>query len=524
MFQIPKFSRLTKIAIAALLVVAGLPSSAFSAPQIDDGDVGRRQGRISDRYQQLEQKLLALVEFEKENNPARAKLLQKAFVLSQQQGTTDLLRQIVGQIQGDELKSAERDQAEVVNQLKALLRLLQSEDRGKRIKDELKRNREYLREVERLLRIQKSIRGQAEGGVDGARLAKSQKNAADQTQDLSEKMQSEQDSEDGGEEGAEEGAEGQPGEKGDPAGGQGKGQGGQPGPPGGQPSQSNPSDPSNTDQQPSPQQRIRAAEEQMRDAKRKLDEAKRNPSIEKMREAERELAKAKKELEEILRQFREEEVERTLAALEGRFRKMLQRELKLVDATKKLDVIPSNEREADFEINAGKLATEQTSISNEAARALSLLREDGTSVAFPQTIEDMIEDMNQVSNRLTLAKVGKLTVQIENDIVETLNYLVESLSQAQQDLEAQQSQGQQGQPGNPGESALINQLAEIRMLRALQQRIHKRHSRYGKLLDDPDDEIGATHDPEILAALERLANRQQQLTEITREIVEGVGQ
>ena len=51
----------------------------------------------------------------------------------------------------------------------------------------------------------------------------------------------------------------------------------------------------------------------------------------------RELEQAKAELEEILRQLREEELERMLAMLEARFRKMLQAEIEVYEGTKRVD-------------------------------------------------------------------------------------------------------------------------------------------------------------------------------------------
>ena len=273
--------------------------------------------------------------------------------------------------------------------------------------------------------------------------------------------------------------------------------------------------------------RVAAAEKRMRDAKKKLDQAKRDKSIKDMDEAIRELEAAKKELEEILRQLREEEVERTLSMLEGRFRKMMEREIKVRDQTKSLGAVTPEQRLADFEIKAGKLSSEQSSIATEASRALLLLREDGSSIAFPQTVQEMKLDMEQVASRLSTSKVGEMTIEIENDIIETLGNLIEALAQAQKENEANRNKNRPGQPGSggrPGDSSLVGKIAEIKMLRALQDRIFRRHTRYAKLLDDPSDEIGQTYDPEILAALQRLTAKQKQLTEITKEIVESMNE
>jgi hypothetical protein len=425
------------------------------------------------------------------------------------------MKRIVSLLTTGELRDAESNQKKVLGDMNRLLTLLQSEDRGKRIEDELKRNQAYLKEVERLLRIQKSLRGETEGRADTPRISKSQKQAAERAKKLADKIRDNEEQSKDGEDPKGEGSK-EKEESGEPKSGK---------PSGGQPSdgESGDSESAPEDEMNPVRKRVAAAEQKMRDAKKKLDQANRDQSIEDMDSAIRELEAAKKELEEILRQLREEEVERTLSMLEARFRKMMEREIKIRDQTMALNAVLPEQRRADFEIKAGKLSSEQSSIATEASRALLLLREDGSSVAFPQTVSEMKLDMEQVASRLSTSKVGDMTIEIENDIIETLGYLADALAQAQKENEANSGRGK-GKPGGgrPGESSLVGKIAEIRMLRALQDRIFRRHSRYAKLLDDPNDPIGITNDPDILSALRRLTAKQMQLTEITKEIVESL--
>jgi hypothetical protein len=521
-----KFSFASLLAFQFLFVESTFAMQDKEAPAVakqkEDESVEDQQQRILTNYAQLEQKLLALREFEKENNPARSKLLQRAYELSQERGTTDEMKRIVSLLTTGELRDAESNQKKVLSDMNRLLTLLQSEDRGKRIEDELKRNQEYLKEVERLLRIQKSLRGEAEGQGDTPRISKSQKQAAERAKQLADKIR---DNEEQSKENADSSDQSKDGEdsKGEGSKGEGKGNPGEPktGKPSG--GDSGDAESSPADEMNPVRKRVAAAEQKMRDAKKKLDQANRDESIEDMNAAIRELEAAKKELEEILRQLREEEVERTLSMLEGRFRKMMEREIKVRDQTAALNAVLPEQRRADFEIKAGKLSSEQSSIATEASRALLLLREDGSSVAFPQTVSEMKLDMEQVASRLATSKVGEMTIEIENDIIETLGYLADALAQAQKENEANRSRGKgKSGGGRPGESSLVGKIAEIRMLRSLQDRIFRRHSRYAKLLDDPDDPIGITNDPDILSALQRLTAKQKQLTEITKEIVESL--
>ena len=260
----------------------------------------------------------------------------------------------------------------------------------------------------------------------------------------------------------------------------------------------------------------------MRNAQQNLQQAKREQAVEEMKAAEKEIAAAKKQLEEVLRQLREEEVERTLAMLEGRFRKMLQRQMDVKQTTETLGKTPADQRSTDFDIQTGKLATTQNSIATDASRALLLLREDGSSVAFPATVEEMHLDMLQIAARLSAAKVGEFTVELENDVIGTLNYLVESLAQTQKDNEKAKStnaplEDSPSQP--PGEDALVGKIAELKMLRGLQHRIHRRHQRYAQSLDDPESSSAIADRPDLVAGLKRLAEKQNKLTRIAQDIV-----
>ena len=95
----------------------------------------------------------------------------------------------------------------------------------------------------------------------------------------------------------------------------------------------------------------------MQDAQKKLEEAKRKESVEDQRAAREELEKAKAELEEILRQLREEEIARTLAMLEARFRKMLEMQLAVYESTRRLDQLPEDKRGEPFLVQSGKLSS-----------------------------------------------------------------------------------------------------------------------------------------------------------------------
>ncbi|MDG2380300.1 MAG: hypothetical protein P8N76_01370, partial [Pirellulaceae bacterium] len=274
------------------------------------------------------------------------------------------------------------------------------------------------------------------------------------------------------------------------------------------------------------QKRIEAAEEKMREAEMRLEEAKRQAAIEEQEAARQLLEQAKAELEEILRQLREEEIERTLAMLESRFRKMLEMQLKVYDDSRRLSQIPLAKRDNQTAIQSGRLGARELRIVTEADKALLLLREEGSSVAFPEAVEQMHADMQQIAERLSQVKLDRITLGLEEDVIAGLEEMIEALQKAQQDAEQrrQQQQQQQQQNGSPEDQALVDAIAELKMIRALQVRVNKRTQRYARLLDEPDNPVGQAIDTELVESLNQLSNREERIRQITRDIVLGKNQ
>ena len=267
------------------------------------------------------------------------------------------------------------------------------------------------------------------------------------------------------------------------------------------------------------QQRLQRARQRMQDAIEQLEEAKREQAVERQEKALRELEQAKTELERILRQLREEELERMLVLLEVRFRKMLDMQVEVYDQTKSLESSQASAPEHEIELASSRLARQERQIVREAERALVLLREDGTTVAFPEAVEQARDDMQAVANRLGKVKIGVITQGLEEDIITALEETLAALQQALEKAREQKSQRQQQQQGSPGDQPLVDQLAELRMIRALQNRINRRTLRYGEILgDEPAIEL------DLLEALDDLALRQERVFQATRDLDSGRNQ
>src|SRR6185503_6382984 len=97
---------------------------------------------------------------------------------------------------------------------------------------------------------------------------------------------------------------------------------------------------------------------------------------------------------------RSSDLARTLAALEARFKKMLEMQLKVYESTRRLDQVSDESRGETFVVQAAKLGIDERKIAAEAQNALNLCKEEGISIAFHANVDQMHEDMESVSTRL----------------------------------------------------------------------------------------------------------------------------
>ncbi len=559
---------------------ATAPAAASDAKPSDDATLSVEQARLADRYKELERVILRMAEVMQPTDPKRAALLKKAFAESKERQINLQFEDVVKLLEKEQLYQANKGQLAVQQDLNRLLQLLLSGEREKQIANERVEIKKFVERINKLIRHQQGIQGETEGQGDVPDLSKRQGEVADKTGELAgdlkkfesrnepgsaaeqatdktggkagdkqpggkaddkkadEKKTAEKKSDEkpanksaGQHDGkSDQNQNGQPGgDKNNPGGDkqgnpkQGK-QNGSPGTPGQPQDNENSDNQDNSSGQNQPGQndesqgrkRVQQAEERMRDARRRLEEANRRGAADEQEKAIAELKQAKAELEEILRQLREEEIERVLASLESRFRKMLEMQLAVNEGTVRLDSIAEDQRDHDVEIESGKLSRKEALITTEADKTLLLLRDEGSSVAFPETVSQMREDMDQVTGRLARANVGQITQGIESDVVKSLEEMIAALQKAQK--EQQMRRGRRGGGGGGQEQPLLDQIAELKMIRALQMQVNSRTQRYSKLLTDGTEQ--AT-EPELVEALKRLGEREERVYKTTRDIVVG---
>ena len=95
-----------------------------------------------------------------------------------------------------------------------------------------------------------------------------------------------------------------------------------------------------------------------------------------------------------------------LTSLEARIAKMLLTEIQLHVDTVTLSKTAKNAWTATHFGKARELSVQQETIADEASRALTLLKEEGSSVAFPQGVEQIRDDMLSIVDRLGKNDVG----------------------------------------------------------------------------------------------------------------------
>ena len=261
---------------------------------------------------------------------------------------------------------------------------------------------------------------------------------------------------------------------------------------------------------------VQKAKQEMDRAIEELKKNRKAKASDKQDQALAELLKAKEKLEEILRQLREEERAMVLTALEARFRDMLLRQEAVNNGTLAIHAVPSDKRSDRHRNRAVELARNEDEISLLAAKALTLLKEEGSSVAFPEAVEQIRDDMLTVARRLERADVGEITQNIEADIVESLKEILEAMQKELEKLKDEKQKQQQQQQQEKKPSPLVNKLAELKMLRSLQYRVNRRTKQMGRLVEGEQ-----ALDGDVVSQLRQLSERQSKVQKATHDLATG---
>ncbi len=270
------------------------------------------------------------------------------------------------------------------------------------------------------------------------------------------------------------------------------------------------------DNKPLPgQQEVENAVPLQREAADELRKEKPKDAAEKQTEALKKLKAARDLLNATLEQLRKEQQETLLAALETRFAAMLAKQLDCNKATVALHELGRANWKRTDQLALADLAAGQQWISQEADQALTILKEEGTTVAFPQIVSQIRDDSRVAGDHLAAANVSELTQGLQKAIEEALRELLDAVKKKQEELQSapDESDGSQSQDQNP---PLLPGSAELKLLRSCQMRINSATTRLDGLRTTEQNAMG------LVEELKRLAERQKQVSDMAKQMHESL--
>jgi len=480
-----------RMVLVAVAIIAAR-QALVAEPVADGRPLAAREAEVLQRYRDLEAAFLRLADALDATDPARAKALRAAFERGREVHVGDRVAEIVDQLERGQLLKAGTGQLDAIERFREVLHLLESGGGNERLGDAKKKLRDLIGRVGKVAVRQRDVEAATETGDDAGRLAERQGQLAAEARRLADEAESRA----GGSPASGKTPEGRESDAGNPTAG----------------------DQGDADDARALRtaDRLRDAEERMRAARDKLDKDLRQDARHDQGRAIEELEAARAQLEEILRQVREQEVERTLVQLEARIRGMLKAERAVLADVERLAAVDAPVSPRERQLGAARLGREQDRIGVEAAKAVALVRDDGSAVAIPQAIEQVRDDATQAAERLAGNDLGRETLAVIGDIVTGLEEMLAAVEKAHLDRDARTT-APAGGGGVAGEQPLVDALAELKMLRTLQRRVNVRTQRLSRVLDDAPAEAA-----EVRVVLRRLAERQLAIEQAARAIVTGL--
>jgi len=521
--------------MAVTFSVSSLGWTQDAAPP-PNSQLAEKERAISQRMRELESTFLRLADLLDTTDPRRAATLRSAFEQARELEVTDRLDTIVELLENGQLLKAGTGQDAAIDRLRELLAVLESGESRKTVTDSKKKVKEFLGRINTLIAQQMGLEGTTEAGGDPKSLAEKQNDLEDDTQTLAKDVDafrreaanaagSKLDTEPDDAPQSKPPLDGSPGKSpGEQPSGEKGGENSN-----GQDQQDESAEQENSQQEPQgndevsrasrTNKRLEAARSRMQQAKEKLNDVKPKAARKDQEEALAELEAARAELEEILRQLREEEIERLLVKLEARVRDMLRAERMILRGIQQLRSNAAERTQREQELESTRLGSEQNLVTATITRALTLVRDDGSAVAIPEALQQIREDSTMAAGRLKKSDYSQFTQGIIEDLVVSLEELLSALERAEREQQDKQQQGQaRGRPAKPGEQPLVDKIAELKMLRILQTRVNGKTSRFSALLNEGSEQASET---ELIDALGRLAQRQERVERAAHDIATG---
>lgn len=261
---------------------------------------------------------------------------------------------------------------------------------------------------------------------------------------------------------------------------------------------------------------VQRAAGQMRRAAEHLRQQRPRDAVPRQDQALEELRQAQQALEDQLQQLRERQMEEMLEDIETRLRLILEAQARIYRDTADLDGVPREAWARAERLRARELGEQQEHLGAQVGTLRRILTEDATTVVFPHILSDVEEDMADVSRRLASLDVGAGTQWLQQDIIATLQEMLEAV-QRQQEM----GRGAGGSSGSAGGNApLLPSSAELKLLRLAQVRLAERTARVEA--QRSEERAGTEAAVSLDVELRRLAERQNLLAETARQMHERV--
>jgi hypothetical protein len=525
------FLFLTLVFSMACLALAGQQDQQKSAPTSKE-DLTILEERLASQFNAFQANLLQMAQrLERSSKPEdreRAVLLKEAIKKTQDLGTPnkfttliDLLKTNKAISLNDAKEAMDRSKM-VAEDIRSLLAILMSDNRDAQLKTEKDRIQRLLKMLDKAIQVQKVARAQNESGqADPKSLGKAQDKAKEAAKDVAKAMDPKAGDPKSGEPKDGKSKDGKP-KDGQSKDGQSKdgqpkdGKGGDKGDK--KDEQKSPGDQPPPESLPGKQQ-LQEAQDQQDSARKNIEKEKRDEASQNQDQAIKKMEEVRKRWEELLKQLREEEMERLLAALQVRCERMLAIQIEVFENTvrveKAIDQNSDKKPGRGEEQRSLQLSDREGELTRQANSALQLLEAEGSAVAFVEAFLQVRDDSQHVVRRLGKVDVAAVTQTIEQDIIATLKEMVEALKKAQQEMQNKKQQQQQS-GGQQGNQNLIDILAELKMIRSMQIRVNSRTTTYGRQYTG--EQAAA---PEIQKELENLAERQKKIFDVTNSIARG---
>lgn len=445
------------VGLMFLVGVVGEPTDRSSA----------EQARIADGYQKFESNLARTAEALGSKDPAQSARLKRALQASKQELVGARLRELATETEQGDLAASATRQEIALSGMRGVLAELLAETSAIDRDAEREQVQEQLRQAQELASAQRSLRQRTGEADRTSELSDAQQQLADKAAEFEQNLDN------------------APGEQND------------------EPQSS----------KDGLEQSASSAKESMQKAGEHLANDEKEQALAEQDSAIEQLEKSIRELGKILEEIRKHDQEKQRNDLIERLTAILEQQNDILSATVALDETPAHERDRAQEQQLIELVGKEGIIVESLAEVLEILSHEESAVAFPEAVDQARRDAVGVGTALNAGDTGRITQNLEEDVIATVGDLLASLEQSHGgEKESHESKDSSQQSK---ESPLVAPIAELKLIRSMQQRVNER-------TQDLVARQAGVDDSTRPAMVQELVDRQERIVRMTEKLAEGV--